>query len=552
MTTNLDLILCWHFHQPDYRTETGEYLLPWVYLHAFKDYSDMAAHLENAPAVRAVVNFVPVLVEQIDDYDAQFQSGKLRDPLLAELIADRPGATVAARRLLVESCFRLNHPTMVDYFPAYRRLYTLYKTAEEDGDRGLAHLSDQFFADLVMWYHLAWSGESLRRVHPELVVWLEQGGAFSLADRRGLFELIGRVVHALLPRYRHLAERGQIEISTTPHSHPMLPLLLDFNAANEANTALPLPHASAYPGGALRAHRHVEAALESHKRHFGSAPTGVWPAEGAVSDATVAMLDGEGFAWVASGGGVLRNSLATAGLADDAPAWRVGDSRLVSFFRNDHLSDLIGFEYKGWHANDAVRHFMHALESHFDHQRGKAKLAVVILDGENAWEYFSYNGWHFLSELYAALSASQTVRSNTFADWLAQHDDAVGRLPHVVAGSWVYGDFSTWMGDAAKNRAWDMLCAAKATYDRAIEHLPGERRQQAEFLLMSCESSDWFWWFGDYNPGPSVQAFDRVYRRKLANLYEVLGVPVPDVLSVPLCRGGEDSIDAGGVMRRGS
>jgi alpha-amylase/alpha-mannosidase (GH57 family) len=68
----LQLIFCWHFHQPDYRDESGTYILPWTYLHALKDYSDMATHLEHHPNMRAVVNFVPTLLEQLDDYGAQF------------------------------------------------------------------------------------------------------------------------------------------------------------------------------------------------------------------------------------------------------------------------------------------------------------------------------------------------------------------------------------------------------------------------------------------------------------------------------------------------
>lgn len=559
-----ELVLCWHFHQPDYRSDDGIYRLPWTYLHAFKDYADMAAHLEAHPGVRAVVNFVPVLLDQLDDYALQFRTGQVRDPLLAALIDPHPAAGLAKRRALVEACFRLNVATMLNWYDGYRALYTRWKTVEEEGDAALAGLPEEFFADLVMWYHLAWSGESVRRAYPQLVQWLAREGHFTLAERRFLFDVVGTVVSHVTPRFRALRERGQIEISTTPHSHPILPLLLDFHAAREARPNLPLPASAAYPGGYARAEAHVAAAIETHVAHFGTPPSGCWPAEGGLSEATLAVLQAAGLRWAASGSGVLAHSLArhprphhshhhahaqphSDATPQDAPAWRVDKQAIACFFRDDHLSDLIGFEYQRWHAGDAVRHFIHAVEA-YGHRHHA--LATVILDGENAWEYYSYNGWHFLDELYAALEASTTVRTTTFSAWLDAHPDRLGHLPRLVAGSWVYGDFTTWIGNTAKNRAWDMLCAAKLAYDRVWPSLDAARQAGAEAILRSCESSDWFWWLGDYNPGESVMLFDRLYRHKLALLYAALGLEGPAELSEPLACGGGEA-EAGGVMRRG-
>ncbi|MEW5768865.1 MAG: glycoside hydrolase family 57 protein [Pseudomonadota bacterium] len=553
----LHFVLCWHFHQPDYRDADGRYQLPWTYLHAVKDYADMAAQLEAAPNMCCVVNFVPSLTAQLDDYAAQFLAvndhESLRDPLLARLIdphLDRLGG--AEKRALVEQCFKLNHATMLEPFPAYRQLYTLWKMLEERGDAGLAYLSGQYLADLVVWYHLAWTGETLRRGRPELLALMEKGEGFTLEDRRRLFELYGEVIVSLLPRFRSLAERGQIELSATPHSHPILPLLLDFRAARDARPDSPLPEAAAYPGGAARAHLHVRAAQADHRRHFGHAPLGFWPAEGGVSDAAVRVMDAEGVVWAATGEGVLRHSLAAAHRdLDNKCAWlthpyRLPGTRTALFFRDDHLSDLIGFEYKGWFGADAVRHFLHALDEIRRHACSPNPVVSIILDGENAWEYYPYNGFYFLSELYAALVEHPGIRTTTFSDYLDLNPQAVAELPHLVAGSWVYGDFSTWMGDAAKNRAWDWLVAAKQAFDAA----PAERQAAAEPLLMSCESSDWFWWFGDYNPADAVASFDRVYREKLKRLYETLGAPPPAYLDQSLCRGG-GACEVGGVMRRG-
>lgn len=554
----LNLILCWHFHQPDYRTGHG-YFLPWTYLHALKDYSDMAAHLEAQPAMRAVVNFVPTLLEQLDDYAEQFASGRFTDPLLARLADPRLGRLSRAdKQALLEACFRLHPPTMLEPFPAYRELHALRQQVQAQGEVGLDYLSTQYFADLVTWYHLVWTGETVRRRYPLVLALMQKGRGFTLAERRALVDLIGEVITGLIPRYRSLAERGQIELSSTPHSHPIAPLLIDFNAAREAKPALPLPKAQAYPGGAERVRVHIEAAMASHQQRFGAPPTGMWPAEGGVSEAALRLFAAAGVRWVASGEGVLINSLRASGLDASRPCqwlcrpYRLADTATVCFFRDDYLSDLIGFEYKNWFARDAVRHFLHSIEDRYHYANCPDPVVAVILDGENAWDHYPYNGWYFLSELYAGLVEHPDIRLTTFSDYLAQHPDSAMTLPRLTAGSWVYGDFTTWMGHPDKNRAWELLCAAKSAYDcvMADGRLDAQSADAAEALLRSCESSDWFWWFGDANPAASVRAFDRLYRDKLRRLYSTLGLPPPPELDQPISHGGE-AAEAGGVMRRG-
>lgn len=227
----LHLVFCWHFHQPDYRDADGRYQLPWTYLHAVKDYADMAAHLESVPNFHCVVNFVPTLTAQLLDYNDQFQTGHLRDPLLQSLIPTISALSAVQKRHLIEQCFKVNHPTMLEPFPAYKRLYILWKTIDESDESGLAYLSEQYLADLVTWYHLVWTGETVRRARPDLLALLAKGEGFSLDDRLALFDLYGEAIASRSPRYRQMAERGQIELSATPHSHPILPLLLDFQTA---------------------------------------------------------------------------------------------------------------------------------------------------------------------------------------------------------------------------------------------------------------------------------------------------------------------------------
>jgi alpha-amylase/alpha-mannosidase (GH57 family) len=579
----LYLCLYWHMHQPDYRDYVnGEFVLPWTYLHAIKDYTDMAFHLEQNPKAKANFNFVPVLLDQLEEYARQLGSGKVNDPLLALLAeADLDTISEAQRRLILDSCFSCNHAKMVTPFPPYHRLQSLFNFLTQGGEEGYAYLSAQYLADLITWYHLSWIGESVRR-HSELVARLmAKGCEFTLEERRDLFELIGKLITDLIPRYRDLLSKGQIEISTTPHFHPILPLLLNFKSAHEAVPGMPLPVSAHYPGGLTRAHRHIESAVESHVRRFGEAPGGVWPAEGSVSQPSLMLLAKQGFSWAATGEGVLANSLRHAygeqALHEDKrhlyKPYRISDGadNILCFFRDDRLSDKIGFEYSGWYGRDAVNDFVHELEQIWQrHPEGDTPVVSVILDGENAWEYYPYNAFYFLGDLYEALANHPFIQLATFSEVASHCAELAGdeellelesfhganivpeNLPSLVAGSWVYGNFSTWIGDPAKNRAWDLLCEAKQNYDTVMANgrLSKAEKAAAEHQLSDCEGSDWFWWFGDYNPSHSVQSFDRLYRRNLANLYRLLKLPVPASLSHVISSGGGDA-EGGGTMRRG-
>ncbi|MEO1767853.1 glycoside hydrolase family 57 protein [Thiobacter aerophilum] len=574
----LHLILCWHMHQPDYRHhDSREFVLPWTYLHATKDYTDMAWHLEQNPGMRAVVNFVPILLEQLEDYAEQFRSGTIRDPLLRLLAReDLSTATPAERDLILDRCFRCNHTSMIEPYPAYRQLRELFRQIENHGRQHFDYLSPQYLADLLTWYHLSWMGETVRRSTELVPRLMSQGALFSHTDRLQLFELIGDLIAGVIPRYRRLAEEGRIELSTTPYYHPIAPLLMDFKSAREAWPEALLPECPAYPGGTERLAFHIDAARASHQRRFGRAASGMWPAEGAISQAVVLQLARHGVSWAASGEGVLVNSLRATG--KPLPQKRdymyrpyqvqdeTGELIIRLFFRDDRLSDLIGFEYGKWFARDAVNHFVAELEQIYHQTEAhESPVVSVILDGENAWEYYPYNGYYFLSELYAALAEHPFIRPTTFSDYLAQCTAqstgascaVAGQLPRVVAGSWVYGTLSTWIGSPEKNRAWDLMCSAKTGYDLVMARggLTEERRQAAARQLADCESSDWFWWFGDYNPAASVASFDRLFRDKLANLYRLLDLPVPAALDHPISAGhagGAPGVEAGGTMRRGS
>ncbi len=559
----LKVVLCWHMHQPDYRgPDHSDFQLPWVYLHGTKDYVDMAAHLENTPGARAVVNFSPVLLEQIDEYveqiEAWLQRGvRIKDPLLAALAGPGLPLEQSSRHELIQSCLRANEKRLIKRFPIYRSLAKMASWIDKD-EETLLYLNDQFLVDLLVWYHLAWIGEFPRNNDLRFHSLEKKGRNFSIDDRRQLVAAIGELLSSIVPRYSKLAEDGKVELSVTPYAHPIIPLLLNMESAREAIPDIELPLSRYYPGGEARARWHIRRGIESFEKYFGTKPSGCWPSEGAISADTVRIMEEEGFRWVASGQQVLVNSLNLSMGGGALPAnfvhtpYRVGKGNINCFFRDDGLSDFIGFTYADWHADDAVGDFINHLESvanaSVDHPD---RVVSIIMDGENAWESYPKNGSYFLAALYERIVAHPRLELTTFADCLEQQQNSAAVLDELVAGSWVYGTLSTWIGDRDKNRAWDMLADAKLVYDQVVAsgRLDDVRAEEANMQLANCEGSDWFWWFGDYNPRVTVSDFERLFRYQLTNLYKVLGEEPPEYLSHVFAYGAGDPA-MGGVMRQ--
>ncbi len=538
----LNVVLCWHMHQPDYRHK-GEYLKPWTWLHAIKDYSDMAAHLEAIPQARAVVNFSPVLLLQLQDYAQRIKALVQMDMPARDAILDALAGHVPVQDFqspLLESLLRVNEVHMKQRFEPYARL-------NEIASRALIEKNDlprQTLDDLLVWYVLVWMGESCRSL-PLIRSLQEKAGEFSALDRKNLLSAIGEIIAGLLPRYRRLAESGRVELSVTPYAHPILPLLLDLDSAREAMPDANLPSFT-YPGGADRCDWHLERAMEVFEQTFGMQAAGCWPSEGAVSEATVRKLGQHGFSWCASGAQVLFNSLSDVCDQPQLRPWSLkaqlpgNESAVpVCFFRDDDLSDRIGFEYSKWDARAAVDDFVTQLENKLEAWQGDTEPVLsMIMDGENAWEHFPDNGQLFLENLYERLTLHPDIRLTTFTDVLAYLQPSI--MPRLLAGSWVYGTFSTWIGDPAKNRAWELLAGAKSAVDAALAPVLAEAENSSSDLpewvdqvlcqLAVCEASDWFWWLGDDNRLEDGPAFDQLFRQQLADLYELIGMLPPAVL----------------------
>ncbi len=531
------MVLGWHMHQPQYRDQiTGEHLRPWAYLHGIKDYVDMAAHLESVPGACAVVNFSPVLLEQLDDYcsnlAAHLRSGAaINDSLLASLAPAGLPKSPEGRVSLIRACLRAHRDNQINRHAPYRRLVDeLERRLAGDAE---AAVTTNELQDLVVWYHLAWLGETVKRVDPRVQSLMEQECDFGAADCRMLLEVIADVLAGLVPRFRRLAISGRVELSVSPWGHPLLPLMLDLGSARESDPGLALTGAENYPGGSDRARWHIARAVQVFSRSFGLRPRGCWPADGAISEATLTLLEGFGFDWVASCQSVLRRSLPVVNDGQDGlVARRHSGQQLACFFRDDELSEQlcqVGGNLDGEQIATEVVERLASLAASLPQRTGH--VLTLIMDGQNAWEYHADNGHAFLQVLYRRLAAHPMLQLTTFSRCLQQQVQILP-LPAVMPGSWIGGHLSTWVGGRGSNEAWQQLCAAKQLFDQVVVEggLDEVRQAMAEEALGVCEGSDWFWWMDDEQPADSAQSFDRLFRRHLRNLYGLLEEPVPAML----------------------
>jgi alpha-amylase/alpha-mannosidase (GH57 family) len=539
------LALLWHMHQPPYReAETGEYLMPWVRLHATRAYNDMAWMLERHPGVSCTVNFTPVLLEQLE----QYVSGSAHDRF--EHLTERPPADLAPeeRQAILRSFFMVDWERHVRPTPRYWEL--LQKRGRDVRGADLARVAASFteaeLTDLQVHFNLAWMGFGALADDEGLRALVAKGRDFGREDVACVLAAQRRILAGIVPRWRALAARGQVELSTTPYYHPILPLLCDSDAARRALPALPLPPRFARPEDARW---HVREARTAHARHFGAPPLGMWPAEGSVSPEALEILAAEGVAWAASDEGVLLHSLpAGAGrLASVYRPWRVQAGtagEIPMLFRDRALSDAIGFTYAQVPAAQAVKDFLARLDAIGEawsaaHLPGEP-TAGVFLDGENAWEHYPNSGAEFLDGLYAALEGrAGRVVPVTMSE--ATRSPPGLAIPRVHSGSWIEASYRIWMGHAEDRQAWAALGRARdavAAAERSGAAEPG-RIAEAKRHLYAAEASDWFWWYGDDFTTELAAEFDGLFRGHVVRAALLVGAHPPVEALEPIKRAEE-------------
>jgi len=536
----ITLCFIWHMHQPCYKDlGSGEYRLPWARLHALKDYYGMVKILEEFPAVHATFNLTPSLLAQIEEY----AEGKASDPFLKLALRPAEELDPKEKEFALRYFFQANEFRLIDRYPRYRELYAIYKQHEGMPQRAAEFFDTQMLRDLQVLSQLAWFDEEYLAHDREIRELVEKERNYGRQDQERIARKQAELLQKVIPAYRELAARGQIELSTSPFYHPILPLLCDSAIAAVSHPYLPLPAQFAYPQDA---EEQLVRARSFFAERFGKAPDGLWPSEGSVSDAVLHMASRVGFRWTASDDQVLARTLETAA----GPAhiyrpyrWRQGSDAIDILFRDHLLSDLIGFAYQRMDADKAADHFLAEVRKNcYPLKRRRDILVPIILDGENAWEYYFENGRPFLRELYKRISADPGIRARTVSEALS--GAAPEPLSKIFPGSWIHANFDIWIGAEEDNRAWELLLKARRTLDEVLQSPAGaalseEAKRTAWEEILIAEGSDWCWWYGPEHSSANRPEFDELYRNHLIHLYRVLGLEPPSELEQSILREGE-------------
>lgn len=536
------LMLLWHMHQPFYKDlAQNVYTMPWVRLHALKDYYGMVAILKEFPSVHITFNLVPSLVAQLEDYARD----TVREEPYEVAFKRVEELTPEERQNLLVFAFQLHRENLLNRYPRFRELW--------DKAQGVGHhaepyrlFSAQELLDLQLLSQLAWFDEIYLAGEPEVRRLVVKGRGFSEEDKSFLWSKELELFNVIPEEYRQASQRGQIEISTSPFYHPILPLLCDSTVAAESRPGVRLPR---------RPFRHPEdareqlrRAVELHTRVFGIRPRGLWPSEGSLSDEVLRLAAEEGFEWAATDEGVLGRSLQSGfyrqsdgSVSGGRELYRphrfvAGDRSISIFFRDHQLSDLIGFVYSRLDARAAAADLHQRIRAAGRSTGDKPAVVSVILDGENAWEFFPGNGREFLKSFYGRVAADPELRAVTARE--ALEVTTPGRLTHIVPGSWINANFDVWIGAEEDNRAWDLLTEARDFFARKSGEpgLDAEQIGLAQEELWVAEGSDWCWWYGPEHSSAHDEEFDLLFRKHLSNIYRLLGGSPPDELAVPIKR----------------
>jgi len=541
--------ILWHQHQPlYYQDEEGVYTRPWVRVHATKDYYDMASILKQYPDIRATFNLTPVLLKQIDDFVENGAKDKYW--VLTEIPAS--DLDQEQKEFILTRFFDANWDNIIARFPRYQEL--LDKRGGSDDEfisQALETYSEQDFRDLQVWFNLAWFDPDFLAEEP-LKSLVEKGENFSEADKEIIFTQVRSVMAQVVAIHKELQDSGQIEVITTPYAHPILPLLYSTDLAGTGNPSAELPARFSWPNDAIA---QLQRSVEIYQEHFDRQPRGLWPAEGAVAEEVVPLIADAGYQWMATGEPVLSASLGMANFTRDSketvqeadalyrPYYVQGlnGEKVAIFFRDWVLSDKVGFTYSQTPGEQAAVDLIQRLENIRNELKEEnaegPHIVSIVLDGENAWEYYPNDGKEFLHAFYRQLSQSATLKTITPSEYLELFPEQ-RELETLFPAAWFSQNYDTWIGEEQENQAWDYLGKTRdhlAKYDLTGKRTASpEAIEEAQDYMYLAEGSDWFWWYGADQTSGQDEYFDESFRALQMKVYEALGDEVPAYLYVPI------------------
>ena len=537
-----NVVFLWHMHQPYYvdpMTKTA--LMPWVRLHAVKGYLDMISVIEDFPGIHVNFNLTPVLLLQMKE----LVSGEIRDLWMDWTRKPAADLDEHEKFAILENFFKINWDNLIKPFPRFwellnKRGLSFYR---DEVRRGLRYFSTQEFLDLQVWFNLAWCGYTAERLYPELAELKSRGRNFSEAEKLRVCDIHIEIMRTVMAKYRAAEERGQVELTTTPFFHPILPLVYDSAFAERCLPGRQFPQRFHWPQDAAA---QITLAVEQHREMFGKAPRGLWPSEGSIAPELIPLMAESGIQYFCSDEENLFRSLkldpAYAGQQVDHlelfQGWQVrhDGAAVNAVFREKPLSDFIGFMAAKNEPAKAAEHLLTHLRHIADQIPADTGLIPLILDGENAWETFADGGEGFLRALYGGIQAdAERLRSCTIEEFF-QRQPPVKSLTTLHTGSWISSNFDIWIGEEEENRGWDLLGETRHFLQRQIDAgtLAPAQREAALREIYAAEGSDWFWWYGPDFSTENDSLFDKLFRQHLKNVHTICGHMPPGELDVPI------------------
>ncbi|MCX8030595.1 MAG: glycoside hydrolase family 57 protein [Thermodesulfovibrionales bacterium] len=540
MKNSYPLYICilWHFHQPNYKDpHTGIYRLPWVRLHGTKDYLDMALRVQKFPSLKLNFNIVPSLIEQLNDY---VHNGS-KDIYQILTLKDSAELTDSEKVFILENFFLANWDNMIKPYPRYYELLKKrgFKFTRKDLTKIARNFSISELRDLQVLFNLCWIDPMFIQSDPYLSELAKKGRDFAEEDKKTIIDKQLEILKRIIPTYRVLFEQGQIEFSVSPFYHPILPLLCNTDIAKVAQPDIVLPKRRfSYPEDAKK---QIKMSIDYFEDLFGRKPAGMWPSEGSVSEEVLGIIKSFGIDWVATDEEVLSRSLtlpfrdSQGSVFNPQLLYKLYNFNDVAIFFRDHiLSDMIGFSYSGWGTQKAIDDFVNRLM----HIRNslpydRPYLVAIIVDGENAWEYYPNDGSDFLNGIYNFLANDSRFQTITFSEFIKEHGKGEA-LSSLHPGSWINANFRIWIGHQEDNLAWEYLAKTREELSKYAIANPEKDLSAAWQALYIAEGSDWNWWYGDEHATETQEDFDELFRSHLIKVYEIIGIDIPPYLYVPI------------------
>lgn len=536
----LSIAFYWHMHQPVYQlTSGGDYLMPWVRLHAVKDYLDMAMWTKKFDKLKLNFNIVPILVDSIIDY-AEKGAHDIHSRMT---ITPENELKQEDKIFILNNFFDANYQTMILTNPEYHRLYQI---VQAEGTNDTSIFTNQEYADLMALFNLAWIDPSYKTSIPELKKLIKKGKNYTLEDRINIIEIQRDIIRKIIPSTKKLVEKNKIEITTSPYYHPILPILLDYK--NIKKNQIPDDDISNLKTE-LDAKVQTEMALDRIEEVFGKRPRGIWPSEHCVNGKTLELLSSLGVEWSISDEGILANSINFEFEHDfkgylkepyhllKTYRYKTKNTDLKMIFRDSAIPNLISFEYQNHNpiatANDLYDRIK-VLQSKILSSPDREHLLTIALDGENCWENYLEDGASFLKTLYTLITEDETLETVLISDYLdnTKEDKPLNK---IAAGSWMNRNFKLWIDEPVKDIAWTYLKRVRQDFSNFVKREPlNPNIELARRELFICEGSDWFWWYGEPNDSGRDNIFDFLFRTHLKNIYRYLDLDTPKYLDDPI------------------